>query len=86
MNEQYLGPESDREYIKTYLANIRKLDPIEIATLPDPVNLADTNRLTTYIDVDKFQSLARQVIARIEKHYGIKVEAVRPDPENRVLW
>lgn len=79
MNEQYLGPESDREYIETYLANIRKLDPIEIVTLPDPINLADTNRLATHIDVDKFQSLTRRVIARIEERYRIKVEAVRPE-------
>jgi|GEM_PF-6845957 len=79
MNEQYFGPESDREYIKTYLANIRKLDPIEIATLPDPISLADTNRLATYIDTCKFQSFACRAIAWIEERYGIKIEAVRPE-------
>lgn len=78
MNERYLGPKSDRKYIKTYLAKIRKLDLIEIATLIKPINLADINRLAVYVDVDKFQSLARRFIARIDERHGIEVEAVRP--------
>lgn len=79
MNEQYVGQESDREYIKTYLANIRKLDPIEIATLSDPFSLANINRLRAYIDVDRFWSLSQQVMTWIEERYGIKIEAIRPE-------
>lgn len=85
MNEQYLGPDADREYIKTYLASIRKLDPIEILTLPNPINLTDNNRLMTYIDVGRFRDSASRALARLEERYYVKIDAVRPERYYTVL-
>ncbi|HWA64476.1 MAG TPA: hypothetical protein VG866_01280 [Candidatus Paceibacterota bacterium] len=79
MGEQYLGPDTDQEYIKTHLAAIRKLDPIEITTLPKPFNIADTDRLSTFIDVKMFWSCAISVIARLEQQYGVKIDIVQPE-------
>lgn len=45
MKENYLGSEQDQKYIAAYLENIRALDPIEIATLPDPIKMSDTLRM-----------------------------------------
>ena len=40
MQEVFLGSESDREYIQSYFESIRKLDPIEITTLPNAAHLS----------------------------------------------
>lgn len=79
MNEQYLGPESDREYIKTYLENIRNLDPIEIATLLNPVSLADNNHIRAFVDTDRFWEVSQRIIAGLEERYGITIDPVRPE-------
>ena len=38
MQEVFLGLDSDREYIQSYLENIRRLDLVEITTLPNAVH------------------------------------------------
>lgn len=79
MNEQYLGPEVDRAYTAMYLENIRKLDPIEIATLTDPVNLADNDRISAVVDIDKFWEVTQRVITGLKEHYGVGIDPVRPE-------
>lgn len=79
MNEQYLGPEADRAYTATYLENIRKLDPIEIATLTDPVSLADNDRISAVVDVDRFWEVSQRVITGLKEHYGVGIDLVRPE-------
>ena len=79
MNEQYLGPEPDRTYIATYLESIRNLDPIEIATLLNPVSLADNNLISAVVDTDRFWEVFQRIIARLEERYGIRIDPVRPE-------
>lgn len=78
MNERYLGPESDRTYIATYLENIRRLGPIEITTLPGSISLADTDRISAIVGIDRFWEAAHRITAVMEERYGIKIDPVRP--------
>lgn len=67
MSEVYLGPELDQKYIAEYLANIRRLDPIEISTLANPIRLSDTDRLVEIVDVDKFWEIANKFLIDFER-------------------
>lgn len=78
MKEIYLGPECDQRYIKTYLENIRKLDPIEIATLPNPLSLDDRNKLDSVIDSDLFWENVDKWLSIFEKRYAFKPTIVNP--------
>lgn len=89
MSEQYLGTATDRKYIKIHLANIRKLNPIEIATVSDPINLADIDRLVPHVEIEKFWELIHRTLARLERRYRVKIKkvpqercytALSPDP------
>ncbi len=79
MNETYLGSESDQKYITAYLEKIRQLDPIEIATLPNPICLSDTNRLADIVDVNEFWEIVNRCLVEIERHYSIKVTPIKSD-------
>ena len=79
MNEQYLGPESDRVYIATCFESIRNLDPIEIATLPNPVSLANNNSIRAVVNTDRFWEVSQRIIAGLEERYGIRIDPVRPE-------
>ncbi len=76
--EIYLGSEEDRQYIKTYLANIRQLDPIEIATLPNPITLANP-LLEEVIDLNQFWGIVSQSLDECEKRYGIRLNLLKPE-------
>ena len=78
MREVYLGSEEDRHYIKTYLANIRQLDPIEIATLPNPITLANP-RLGEVIDVDRFWGIVNQSLDECKRRYCIRLDSLKPE-------
>lgn len=75
MKEVYLGPDSDRAYIKTYLENIRKLDPIEITTLPKAICLSN-DRIVEIVHIDQFRSVAYGCLERMRQQYGIDLEPV----------
>jgi hypothetical protein len=78
MKEIYLGSEEDQRYIKTYLANIRQLDPIEIATLPNPITLADP-LLGEVINLDRFRRTVNSALDECEKRYGVRLESLEPE-------
>lgn len=92
MNEVYLGPDDDRAYIATYLDNIRRLDPIEIAVAEDPVRLSDTQRLHDLVNVDLLWEVIDRGLADIRKRYSVTITPLAPTrcytaqpPEPRVL-
>ena len=70
MREVFLGPETDRAYIQVYLDNIRRLDPIEITTLPNAIHLGD-DRIAKIIDNDQFDSVAYDCLEQMKRQYNI---------------
>ncbi len=79
MNEIYLGSSADREYISTYLENIRKVDPIEIVTVNAPINLSEDGRISDFIRVEQFWAVVNDFFALFERTYGIKLTQVHPE-------
>ncbi|TSC85223.1 MAG: hypothetical protein G01um101417_90 [Parcubacteria group bacterium Gr01-1014_17] len=79
MKEICLGPESDQKYIENYLAGIRALDPVEIATLPEPIKLSDTLRMERFIDVERFWEITQQCIAECERKYAVSITAMQSE-------
>ncbi len=75
MREVYLGPEVDRAYIKSYLENIRRLDPIEITTLPNAVCLSD-DRIAEVVNIDQFRRVAYGCLEYMKQQYGIDLKPV----------
>lgn len=76
MKEMYLGTEQDRQYIKTYLGNIRQVDPIEIATLPNPLNLSDP-RIEEVVDIEWFWKIVKQCCTKCEERYAIHIDKLK---------
>lgn len=74
--EVYLGKESDRKYMKEYLELIRKVDPVEIATVPNPVKMSELHRNSEVIDSELFASFVDEGLKHIEQKYGVKIEEV----------
>ncbi len=75
MNEIFLGQEGDREYIRTYLGNIRKLDPIEITTIPNAVHLDDAC-VAEIISLDQFRSVAYRCLEQMRQRYEININPI----------
>jgi hypothetical protein len=75
MKEVYLGPDVDCAYIKAYLENIRRLDPIEITTLSNAICLND-DRIAEVVNIDQFRSVAYGCLKRIRQQYGIDLDQV----------
>jgi len=76
VREEFLGTKSDRTYIMNYLQGIRRLDPIEIATLPNPVTLAAIQKADPHFDEALFDQLLKSAAAEIDAHYGIRIEEI----------
>jgi hypothetical protein len=75
MREVFLGSEIDRVYIQVYLDNIRRLDPVEITTLPNAIHLGD-GCVTEIIDMDRFRSVAYDCLEQMRQQYKIDIEPV----------
>jgi len=74
MNEEYLGSFEERRYIRSYLANIRRLDPIEIATTANPMGLDDSERLSRLIDLKLFWKWVEHSQKNLRLRFGIDIE------------
>jgi hypothetical protein len=72
MTETYLGPVEDQRYIKTYMRNIRRANPICIATLPDPITLSDP-RINEAVDINLFWKLVAKCLRLCRRRYGVRV-------------
>jgi len=68
--EAYVGQESDRRFVQEYLEMVRRIDPVEIATVPNPTRLSDIPKNSEWIDIELFKSLADSSAAAIEGKYG----------------
>lgn len=79
MSEVYLGTELDRKYIAEYLANIRRLDPIEITTLPNPISLIDTDSLKKIVDVNRFWEIVNKFLIDFEQQYSVKITPIKSE-------
>ena len=75
MKEVYLGLGADRAYIKSYLENIRSLDPIEITTLPSAICLND-DRIAVIVNMDQFRGVAYGCLEHMRRQYGVDLEQV----------
>lgn len=75
MKEVYLGLGADRAYIKSYLENIRSLDPIEITTLPSAICLND-DRIAEIVNMDQFRGVAYGCLEHMRRQYGVDLEQV----------
>ncbi|MBI4993619.1 hypothetical protein HZC33_01500 [Candidatus Wolfebacteria bacterium] len=81
-NEIFIGgTESDIKYIENYLSNIRALDPIEIAILPNPINLAsiNSNILNEIIDVGLFRRSIDFCFKLCREIYAVKIYPIKDD-------
>ena len=78
MREVYLESDEDQRYIRTYLGNIRQLDPIEIATLPNPITLASPS-FGEIINLDRFWDVVTRILDECEKRYGIRLDSLKPE-------
>lgn len=78
MKEVYLGTEQDQQYIRTYLKNIRQLDPIEIATLPNPINLSSPF-IEEVVDIEWFWTVVIRCLEKCEERYSIHIDPLRPE-------
>ncbi|OHA32159.1 MAG: hypothetical protein A2928_00505 [Candidatus Taylorbacteria bacterium RIFCSPLOWO2_01_FULL_45_15b] len=78
MKEEYLGTVEDQRYVRTYLENIRRLDPLEIATLPNPFTLADP-RIEEMLDVLRFQRIVSHCIEECQRRYKIRLTPVKTE-------
>ena len=76
MNELFIGSAEDRAYVSTYLENIRSVDPIEVATLPNPISLADTEKMGSVIDVGLFWEIVSACEALATERYGFSVTRI----------
>lgn len=79
MKETYLGMEHEQQYIKTYLANIKQVDPIEIATLPNPVKLSETSRITQVLDIEYFWKMVKKCLAECTQRYSFDLTLIAPE-------
>lgn len=77
MKEVWLGSESDQHYIQVYLENIRKLDPIEITTVPNPIHLS-SSFIEEVLDVQLFWEIVTWCIEECKKCYSIHLSVINP--------
>ena len=78
MREEYLGSGLDKGYIETYLKNIRNLDPVEITTVVNPINLADSDKIDTLVDIKKFWKIVDGCSIELQKRYGVQLTLLQP--------
>ena len=77
VNELYLGSVQDQDYISAYLSAIRRLDPIEIATVDAPSRLGDAT-VASGIDQGLFQQIVSESVAWCRTQYGVSMDPVPP--------
>jgi hypothetical protein len=77
MREEYLGSESDQRYVRAYLANIRTLDPIEIATVEHPISLADASEMKRWINEELFETLVDSCLEEVSTECGLVVSPLK---------
>ncbi|MDO8573052.1 MAG: hypothetical protein Q7S11_04850 [bacterium] len=75
MNERYIGTAEDQRYIRTYLENIRSVDPLEIATIVNPVNLSDSS-IQDMVDTGLFWDIVQQCTEECFKQYGVQLHHI----------
>jgi hypothetical protein len=71
--------EHEQQYIKAYLTNIRQLDPIEIVTLPNPIKLSETSRMTQVVDVEHFWEMVNRCLEECTHRYSIDITLIAPE-------
>lgn len=75
MNERYIGTAEDQRYIRTYLENIRSIDPLEIATIANPVNLSDSS-IQDMVDIGLFWDIVERCTEECFKQYGVQLHHI----------
>lgn len=79
VREDFVGTASDRAYIASYLQGIRSLDPLEIATMQNPITLATAQRADPHLDGAFFDQAINNASDEIYADYGMRIEEVSRD-------